>query len=68
MRIDKAKVAALLSEAWVRYTKAFGTAPKGTEKQMAALLELAKPEEWIVVDSCTGCGEVHEKSQRCITF
>ncbi len=44
--IDKKRVAELLAEAWLRYRDAFGVAPHGTERQMAALIELAKPEEW----------------------
>ena len=67
--IDKAKVAKCLTEAWARYTEFFGEVPHGTKKQMAALLELAETETWeMPVEPCTGCGEHHEKSQRCWTF
>ncbi len=35
---------AALTDAWRRYVTVFGRAPHGTEKQMAALLELVREE------------------------
>ena len=36
-----AELALRLSNAWVKYRAAFGGEPRGTERQMAALLQLA---------------------------
>lgn len=48
MKIDREKAVNDLREAWDRYVEAFGVPPHGTKRQLAALLELATPEAWIV--------------------
>lgn len=45
----KASAAKHLAEGWARYVAAFGVVPHGTEKQMAALLELSSVNEWLVI-------------------
>jgi hypothetical protein len=64
-----------LTDAWKRYTNLFGEPPHGTERQMAALLELAHLDELeirqrsrfvvdIRIDPKTGEPvEIHERSK-----
>lgn len=44
---DILKAAKHLTHGWGRYMAAFGDVPHGTEKQMAALLELSQPKKWV---------------------
>lgn len=46
MKVDIEKAAGLLALAWARYTVFYGCPPRGTRAQMAALLELAKTDQW----------------------
>ena len=48
MKIDDIKKdAKRLSEAWDRYVELFDVPPRGTEKQMAALLQLVRLKEHV---------------------
>lgn len=48
-----------LARGWARYVAAFGIAPLGTAKQMAALLELSKGREWV-----KDAGKAHPQKEK----
>jgi len=55
MKLDREKIGEHLADGWRRYKWLFGIAPRGTLKQMMALIDLSSPDKWFK-PRCKGKG------------